>query len=201
MKSLYIVGITEDVVFYNVSLQHIEQFQQLVMRTSFPSLSVAPAIQCVNPFITACNIWFALHAHHEHPYKKFYLDERRRMAYDAAFFQLEYIERHRAIRSFLRQHNDEQAMIVLAYTLSIHCMNWILSIMKAAEKLDAVTYYLEEEHFKNAMRHETTPTHQAMQKAYMQTIICNIQQEDGLNLAILQAIRDAHSFLKHIQIS
>lgn len=80
-------------------------------------------------------------------------------------------------------------------------MNWILFIMKAAEKLDAVTYYLEEENSRNAVRHETTPTHQAMQKTYMQTIICNIQQEDGLNLAILQAIRDAHSFLKRTLIS
>ena len=201
MQQLFITAITEDVVFYSVSQQHIEQFQQLAMNEQFPCLSSATSLSSINPFITTCNIWFSLHMHLKQPHTAFYLDEGRRFAYGAAFFQLEYIERHRAIHAFLQQHTTPQAMLILSYTLAIHTMNWLLHIMEQATHLDIVTYYLDDENFKNNIHTQTEAHHQAMQKAYMQTIVRNIREEDGLSVAISHAIRDAHTFLHSTQMS
>lgn len=88
-------------IHYYTSDEQIERFKQLAAPLqSFINKLFHNKYPDINMNIPICNVWFALHRHQPNK-PPLFLNEQLRMAYAAGYFQLEYIERHKAIEQFV----------------------------------------------------------------------------------------------------
>lgn len=179
-----------------IHASHLQQFKQLACAQQFPSIQLNDKLDQINPFITAANIWFALKTHNSPSHKRFFIDETKRFAYSAAIFQLEYIERSRAIRVFVKNQNTtDSSLVMLAYHLSYYVMDWVMRVMESVDEMEIVTHYLDEENFKQNMNTQYEDEHQRMQRIYLQAMVMDAKQTDHFQKAISDAIRATHIFL------
>ena len=122
-------------IHYYTSDEQIERFKQLAAPLqSFINKLFDNKYPDINMNIPICNVWFALHRHLPNK-PPLFLNEHLRMAYAAGYFQLEYVERHKAIELFVTEKNmTDDETIVFATHLVYDLTDWLDTIVKMLTK-------------------------------------------------------------------
>lgn len=196
MHDEFINTLSEEWILYVVSPEDLQTFKYLALQSKEQITNhISPAFEQLNIYVTVCNVWFTLRSFD----KPYFLDERRRMNYAAAYIQLEYIERHVGIKQFIQTHKlIEHQLFYFAFFIAMECMQWLTAIMERAQQDELIAHYMQDENFLQTTDDETSVQFTQtldFQKVYVKEMMKNLSETNEFDQAMKTAMNQTRQFL------
>lgn len=196
MTNTWIHSLTEEWILYTINEHDLKTFKKIASHHEHHVSSYIPPIfQEINIYVTVCNVWFTLHSY-EKPY---FLDERRRMNYQSAYIQLEYVGRHLGVKQFIQTHQlTKPQQFYFAFFIAMECMQWITTLMEHAQQEEIIAYYMKEENFIQMTNDEASTSFKQtldFQKIYVKEMMKNLSKTSDFDQAMKRAINQTRQFL------